>query len=195
MGWAYFQMGWAYFQIGWAYFWMGWAYFQGRRFLKIRPPPSLSSHISSSPMGIFSRLRYYQATLIKAKHFMHFRSWQTRPESEKEFWDGLLHFTCRKLKKQREMPLPMHSPIPFLNFSCYRWDGICAWVMAFPLAPCFFTFFWEVEYDYRDQLISYHLFSFKCILGHMHYASSKEWTPHVLSSDRWTIDHGRVCKT
>ena len=144
MGWAYFQMGWAYFQIGWAYFWMGWAYFQGRRFLKIRPPPSLSSHISSSPMGIFSRLRYYQATLIKAKHFMHFRSWQTRPESEKEFWDGLLHFTCRKLKKQREMPLPMHSPIPFLNFSCYRWDGICAWVMAFPLAPCFFTFL-EVE--------------------------------------------------
>ena len=41
--------------LGWAYFWMGWAYFRERWFLKIRPPPSLSSHLGSLPMGIFSR--------------------------------------------------------------------------------------------------------------------------------------------
>jgi len=34
---------------------MGWAYFRERGFFKIRPSPSLSSHLSSSPMGIFSR--------------------------------------------------------------------------------------------------------------------------------------------
>ena len=75
--------------------------------------------------------------LIKATHFMHFRSWQTRPWNEKGFRDGLLYSTCRKLKKQGEMLLPMPSPVPSLNSSCYRWDGICMWVMAFPFAPCF----------------------------------------------------------
>jgi len=37
------------------YFQMGWAYFRERGFLKLHPPPSLSSHLSSSPMGVFSR--------------------------------------------------------------------------------------------------------------------------------------------
>ena len=49
-------LGWAYFQLLWAYFPMGWAYFWERGFSKICPPPSLSSHLtSSSPMGVFSR--------------------------------------------------------------------------------------------------------------------------------------------
>jgi len=34
---------------------MGWAYFRERGFSKIRPPPSLSSHLISLPMGVFSR--------------------------------------------------------------------------------------------------------------------------------------------
>ena len=43
-------------EIWWAYFWMGWAYFQERaRVLKNIPTPSLSSHLSSLPMGVFSR--------------------------------------------------------------------------------------------------------------------------------------------
>jgi len=41
--------------LGWAYFRMGWAYFQERGFSIIRPPPSLSSHLSSSPMGVLLR--------------------------------------------------------------------------------------------------------------------------------------------
>jgi len=34
---------------------MAWAYFSRERVLKIRLPTSLSSHLSSSPMGVFSR--------------------------------------------------------------------------------------------------------------------------------------------
>jgi len=41
--------------LGWAYFRMGWAYFWERGFSKISPSPSLSSRLSSSPMGVFSR--------------------------------------------------------------------------------------------------------------------------------------------
>ena len=41
--------------VGWAISRMGWANFQERGFSKIRPPPSLCSHLSSSPMGVFSR--------------------------------------------------------------------------------------------------------------------------------------------
>jgi len=38
-----------------AYFRMRWAYFQERGFSKVRPLPSLSRHLSSSHMSIFSR--------------------------------------------------------------------------------------------------------------------------------------------
>ena len=41
--------------LGRAYFRMGWAYFWERGFSKICPSLSLSSHLSSSPMGVFSR--------------------------------------------------------------------------------------------------------------------------------------------
>ena len=52
IGWAYLTMGWAYLTMGWAYLTIGWAYFRER---KIRPPLSLSSHLSSSPMCVFPR--------------------------------------------------------------------------------------------------------------------------------------------
>ena len=38
---------------------MGWAYFRERGFSKICPPPSLSSHISSSPIGISFESLWY----------------------------------------------------------------------------------------------------------------------------------------
>ena len=43
------------FRLGGPSFELGWAYFQERGFSKICPPPSLSCHLSSLPMGIFSR--------------------------------------------------------------------------------------------------------------------------------------------
>ena len=55
LGWAYFQLWRAYFQLWRAYFRMGWAYFRERGFSKICPPPSFSSQLTSSPMGVFLR--------------------------------------------------------------------------------------------------------------------------------------------
>jgi len=63
LGWPYFSKGWAFFQVEWAYFWMVWAYFRERGFSKIRPPPSLSSHLSSLPMGVFREPMVFELTL------------------------------------------------------------------------------------------------------------------------------------
>jgi len=47
-----------YWVLGWAYCQIGWAYFQERGFTNICPTSSLSSYLSSSPMGAFSSTWY-----------------------------------------------------------------------------------------------------------------------------------------
>ena len=102
---------------------MEWAYFRERRFSKIRPPPSLSSHLSSSPMGVFSRTYG-----ISESAWAFERNWVCNTSQSCFIIGGVYHIVCGHLKGTATVLWTIQCPLEFHGNCGILLKHNCEWI-------------------------------------------------------------------